>query len=100
MKEIISEKLLERTLAEKINKAGYGWCIKLLSTFITGLPDRIILCKGGHVFFAEIKTTGKKPTKIQKFIHERLNNFGYKVFIVDSLESRDEVVEYTKTKAL
>lgn len=100
MKEIVSEKYLERTLSDKINKGGNAWCIKLLSTFIKGLPDRVILCNGGYVCFAEIKTTGKKPTAIQKFIHERLNNLGFKVFIVDSKESLNEVLEHIKTKML
>ena len=100
MKEIVSEKYLERTLSDKINKGGNAWCIKLLSTFIKGLPDRMILCNGGYVCFAEIKTTGKKPTAIQKFIHERLNNLGFKVFIVDSKESLNEVLEHIKNKSL
>ena len=100
MKEIISEKYLERTLSEKLNKSGYAWSIKLLSTFIRGLPDRLILCKGGYVCFAEVKTTGKKPTAIQKFIHERLNKLGFTVFIVDTKESMNEVLEHVKNKSL
>lgn len=100
MKEIVSEKYLERTLSEKLNKSGYAWSIKLLSTFVRGLPDRLILCNGGYVCFAEIKTTGKKPTAIQKFIHERLNNLGFTVFIVDTKESMNEVLEHVKNKSL
>ena len=100
MKEIVSEKYLERTLSDKINKGGNAWCIKLLSTFVRGLPDRIILCNGGYVCFAEIKTTGKKPTAIQKFIHERLNKLGFTVFIVDTKESMNEVLEHIKNKSL
>lgn len=100
MKEIVSEKYLERTLSEKLNKCGYAWSIKLLSTFVRGLPDRLILCKGGYVCFAEIKTTGKKPTAIQKFIHEQLNKLGFTVFIVDTKESMNEVLEHVKNKSL
>lgn len=100
MKEIVSEKYLERTLSEKLNKSGYAWSIKLLSTFVRGLPDRMILCNGGYVCFAEIKTTGKKPTAIQKFIHERLSKLGFTVFIVDTKESMNEVLEYVKNKSL
>lgn len=100
MKEIVSEKYLERTLSEKLNKSGYAWSIKLLSTFVRGLPDRMILCNGGYVCFAEIKTTGKKPTAIQKFIHERLEALGFTVFIVDTKESMNEVLEHVKNKSL
>jgi hypothetical protein len=100
MKEIVSEKYLERTLSEKLNKSGYAWSIKLLSTFVRGLPDRMILCNGGYVCFAEIKTTGKKPTAVQKFIHERLNKLGFTVFIVDTKESMNGVLEHVKNKSL
>lgn len=94
MKEIISEKDLERTFSEKLNRTKKVWVIKLLSTFIKGLPDRMILCQGGYVGFAEIKTTGKKPTKIQTYIHEKLRALGFKVFVIDDLESRDIAISF------
>ena len=94
MKEIISEKDLERTFSEMLNRTKKVWVIKLLSTFIKGLPDRMILCQGGHVGFAEIKTTGKKPTKIQTYIHEKLRALGFKVFVIDDLESRDAAISF------
>lgn len=94
MKEIISEKDLERTFAEMLNRTKKVWVIKLLSTFIKGLPDRMILCRGGYVGFAEIKTTGKKPTKIQMYIHEKLRALGFKVFVIDDLESRDAAIGF------
>lgn len=94
MKEIISEKDLERTFAEKLNRTKKVWVIKLLSTFIKGLPDRMILCRGGYVGFAEIKTTGKKPTKIQLLIHNKLESLGFKVFVIDDLESRDAAISF------
>lgn len=94
MKEIISEKDLERTFSEKLNRTKKVWVIKLLSTFIKGLPDRMILCQGGYVGFAEIKTTGKKPTKIQTYIHEKLRALGFKVFVIDDLENRDAAISF------
>lgn len=94
MKEIISEKDLERTFSENLNRTKKVWVIKLLSTFIKGLPDRMILCQGGYVGFAEIKTTGKKPTKIQTYIHEKLRALGFKVFVIDDLESRDAAISF------
>lgn len=99
MKEIISEKDLERTFSEKLNRTKKVWVIKLLSTFIKGLPDRMILCQGGYVGFAEIKTTGKKPTKIQLLIHSKLEVLGFKVFVIDDLESRDAAISFFLRKA-
>ena len=97
MKDIISEKDLERTFSEKLNRTKKVWVIKLLSTFIKGLPDRMILCQGGYVGFAEIKTTGKKPTKIQTYIHEKLRALGFTVFVIDDLESRDSAIIFFLT---
>ena len=94
MKEIISEKDLERTFSEHLNRTKKVWVIKLLSTFVKGLPDRMVLCRGGYVGFAEIKTTGKKPTKIQTYIHEKLRALGFKVFVIDDLESRDAAISF------
>ena len=94
MKDIISEKDLERTFSDKLNRTKKVWVIKLLSTFIKGLPDRMVICQGGYVGFAEIKTTGKKPTKIQSHIHEKLRALGFTVFVIDDLESRDAAINY------
>lgn len=94
MRDIISEKDLERTFSGMLNRTKKVWVIKLLSTFIKGLPDRMILCQGGYVGFAEIKTTGKKPTKIQLLIHSKLEALGFKVFVIDDLESRDNAISF------
>lgn len=94
MRDIISEKDLERTFSENLNRTKKVWAIKLLSSFIKGLPDRMIICQGGYVGFAEIKTTGKKPTKIQLLVHSKLEALGFKVFIIDDLESRDAAIDY------
>lgn len=98
MRDIISEKDLERTFSEKLNRTKKVWVIKLLSTFVKGLPDRMILCQGGYVGFAEIKTTGKKPTKIQTYIHEKLRALGFTVFVIDDLESRDNAITFFLNK--
>lgn len=97
-KEIISEKDLERTFSKSLNRTKKVWVIKLLSTFIKGLPDRMVICQGGYVGFAEIKTTGKKPTKIQTYIHEKLRALGFMVFIIDDLESRDNAIIFFLNK--
>ena len=94
MREVISEKALEKTFSEHLNRTKKVWVIKLLSTFIKGLPDRMVLCKGGYVGFAEIKTTGKKPTKIQLYIHDKLKELGFEVFIIDDIESRDNAISF------
>ena len=67
-------------------------CIKLTSQYQRGLPDRLILMPGGRVCFAEIKTTGKKPTALQRVTHERLRALGYRVEVVDTTERLDNLI--------
>ena len=86
-----SEKVLEAELRERCKALGW-MCIKLTSQYQRGLPDRLILMPGGRVCFAEIKTTGKKPTALQKVTHERLRALGYRVEVVDTTESLDNLI--------
>ena len=86
-----SEKALEAELRERCKALGW-MCIKLTSQYQRGLPDRLILMPGGRVCFAEIKTTGKKPMALQRVTHERLRALGYRVEVVDTTESLDNLI--------
>ena len=86
-----SEKVLEAELRERCKALGW-MCIKLTSQYQRGLPDRLILMPGGRVCFAEIKTTGKKPTALQRLTHERIRALGYRVEVVDTTESLDNLI--------
>lgn len=86
-----SEKALEAKLYKEVKNLG-GLCIKLVCIHFIGLPDRLGLLPGGYLFFAEIKTSGKKPTKIQIKIHNKIKALGFKVYIVDSLESLNTIL--------
>ena len=81
-----SEKVFERTLSKYVDDTG-GMAVKLLSQFLRGLPDRMFLLKGGRVLFVEFKSTGKKPTKIQEYIHKRIQALDFPVLVVDSVET-------------
>lgn len=80
---IESEKLLEKKLRDGVKGVG-GWSIKMVCSHVTGLPDRLCLFPGGRLVFTEVKGTGKKPTKIQMKVHERLRSLGFQVEIIDS----------------
>ena len=92
-----SEKLIEAKLGKAIKDMG-GWSIKLLSTFIKGLPDRMCLLPTGIVFFVELKSTGKKPTLAQKIIHKKLISLGFNVYVIDSLSMLDGLIEIYKDR--
>lgn len=87
-----SEKDIEKKLAGQIDSLG-GWSVKLLSIYVKGLPDRLCLFPGGKIAFAEVKTTKKKPTKIQKLIHRKLRALGFTVVVIDSTTGINEFLE-------
>ncbi len=85
MKQIDSEKLVERKLAELVKACG-GMCIKLLCDQLIGLPDRLCLFPNGEVIFVELKTTGRKPSRIQVFMHKKLRALGFRVEVIDTIQ--------------
>lgn len=87
-----SEKIIERKLVEAVKNSG-GMCIKLLSDYITGLPDRLCLFPGQKAIFVELKTTGEKPRKIQIFIHNKLRALGFRVEVIDTIEGINKFIE-------
>ncbi|MCK5640154.1 MAG: VRR-NUC domain-containing protein [Gammaproteobacteria bacterium] len=87
-----SEKLIEKKLGLKIKNLG-GWSIKLLSLHISGLPDRICLLPGGRLFFAEVKTTGEKPTPIQRLVHKKIRALGFRVEVIDNMDKLNEIIK-------
>ena len=79
----MNEKILEKKLREKVKQLG-GYALKIWCVTFAGFPDRIVLMPDAKVWFAEIKTTGKKPTKIQLHIHGMLQKLGFSVWVIDT----------------
>jgi len=80
-----SEKLLEKTLREKVKDLG-GLALKFHCLSFTGFPDRIILMPFGKIYFVELKSEGKKRTQIQIKVHILLRDLGYAVSTIDTKE--------------
>ena len=78
-----SEKDIERLLVKKV-KANGGLCIKLISDYVNGLPDRMCLLPGGKIVFVELKSTGQKPRKIQEYMHSVLRGLDFRVEVIDT----------------
>lgn len=91
MKQIDSEKLVERKLVELV-KANKGMCIKLLCDQLIGLPDRLCLFPGHKIVFVELKTTGQKPKRIQTFMHNKLRALGFRVEVIDTVEGVNKFI--------
>ena len=88
-----SEKTLEARLRREVNDRG-GMAIKLLSQLHRGLPDRLVLMPGEHVYFVETKSTGEKPTRLQKHCHNQLRKLGFDVWVIDNTESLDRFLSW------
>lgn len=92
MRNIDSEKLVEHKLVELV-KINNGVCIKLLCDQLIGLPDRLCLFPGHKIAFAELKTTGQKPRRIQVYMHKKLRALGFRVEVIDTVEDVISFVE-------
>ena len=85
-----SEKALERNLNKEVKALG-GWSLKILSNFITGLPDRLVLLNG-RTYFVEVKSEGKKPSPIQRVVHKKLEVLGFPVSVIDTTEKLNNFI--------
>lgn len=79
------EKQIEQKLVQVVRKSG-GMCLKFVSPNFDGMPDRLILLPGGKIAFAELKAPGKKPRPLQIARHNTLMKFGFRVYVIDSVE--------------
>ena len=88
------EKSVEQYLRKQVIARG-GMCIKLDSE--AGLPDRLVIWKGGRNFYVELKRPEGRLSAIQKEYHERLRKLGQKVFV---LWNFDDVNNFVKENLL
>lgn len=84
-----SEKYLERKLVERVKAIG-GMCVKIHNPYYRGLPDRLVILPDGGIVWVELKTLGKKPTKLQQLAHEELRKREQVVYIIDSENKLNE----------
>lgn len=87
-----SEKVVERRLVELVKYNG-GMCIKLLCDQLIGLPDRMCLFPGHKIAFVELKTTGKKPKRIQAYMHDKLRKLGFRVEVIDTIKGVEQFID-------
>ena len=86
------EKDIERHLRDGVRNLG-GWCLKMVCPGFTGMPDRMILLRGGVIAFVETKRPGQRERQRQMFVQSRLRRLGFTVFpTVDSWTKVDNVL--------
>lgn len=87
-----SEKYIERYLNRKVEELG-GISLKYSNLGATGYPDRVVLLPGGKTVWAELKSKGRKPSLIQSLRFEQMEAIGHHVFVCDSIEKVDKMLE-------
>ena len=95
------EKHIEKWFTERVKyrsgrKNGHsksGICYKFTSPARRNVPDRMVVLEGGELFFVEFKAPGKKPNVGQQREIERLRNLGQTVYVIDSIEDAQRVLE-------
>jgi hypothetical protein len=98
--QIDSEKDIERALRKDVEKILRGLCIKIYSSFFTGLPDRMLLLPGGKLLFVELKSTGKHQTERQKYVKRQLEKLGFRVLVIDTLQAVKDLINALKDARL
>ena len=88
-----SEKTLEARLVREIEARG-GMALKYTSQFHRGIPDRICLLPGSMTIFVELKSTGKKPTKLQEHAMQKLAAMGHAVIVIDNTNDLEWLLEF------
>lgn len=87
----VSEKAIEKYLVEQVKAIG-GICLKYSNANMVGYPDRVICLHGGKVVWVELKSKGKKPTKMQAIRQAELAGLGHEVYCIDNKNTIDELI--------
>lgn len=86
------EKEIEQELVKKVQGLG-GWCLKLISPSVSGLPDRLLLLPKGKLAFVEVKRPGQKPRLLQIKRMKQLQSFGFRVFVLDNKKGINQIIK-------
>lgn len=78
------ESYIESKLRSGVEKLG-GKCLKFVTPGKRGAPDRIVLLRGKTVF-VETKTPAGRLEPIQKAYHRELQEAGFKVQVIKTIE--------------
>lgn len=88
----VSEKVIERYLVTRAEQYGM-LCLKYSNPNMTGYPDRLLVLPDAEVIWVELKSRGRKPTKLQCLRHEELCRRGHRVEVIDNKASVDDLIK-------
>lgn len=88
----MKEKYIEQKLVNEVKKRG-GVCLKLASTGLDGIPDRLVLMSKGKNAFVEFKAPKQKPRKLQLVRIKKLKEMGFSVYVLDNVKDIGGVID-------
>lgn len=91
----VSEKAIERYLSDSVKNMG-GICLKYSNANMVGYPDRVVLLPCGITAWVELKSKGKKPSKVQAIRFSDMESIGHHVYVCDSKECIDGMLNQLK----
>ena len=68
-----------------------GRAVKFKSRMQRHVPDRLIFVGKGHIYFMELKATGKEATEGQAMFHDVMREYGATVYVCDDAEEAKEI---------
>lgn len=86
------ESAVEKEFRKQAKASGW-WPLKLKIISHAGFPDRMLLKHPGRIKFVELKATGKKPRKLQKWVLGKLNELGFECHVIDRIEDITRVIQ-------
>ena len=90
------EKEIERKLVRTVQMMG-GKAVKIACPGYDGMPDRMVLLKGGRMGFVEVKRPGETPRPIQVHRHKLLRQLGAKVYVLDHPDNIGGILDDIQT---
>lgn len=88
MPEQVLEKTIETRLRDKCKAIG-AFCLK--NTGMSGIPDRLVIYNGVHIF-VELKRPGGKPRPLQIAVMNKLRRAGATAIVINSTKQVDEFI--------
>lgn len=86
------ESEIEKTLTLEVKKRG-GLALKFISPGMSGVPDRLIMMKGGRLAFIELKAPKNKMRLLQIKRKRQLEALGFLVYCIDNKEQIGGVID-------
>jgi len=78
--------------APVVQKDASGWRFRAMPKYaMKGIPDIIVLTKGGYFVGIEVKRPGGKPSADQKEFAQRCQKIGAEYYIVTSVDQLKEI---------